>query len=187
DGVWGRPRAGGTSPAIARSSVVLPAPFGPRSSVRPGGSSSETFRSTGRSSRTTVASWSDAEGGTRRNSRGDRPRRVVRARATGDRPGRARSAGLSRPKLRVLPRGQPAELLPPGRPAARTCRNGRRNPPAGGDGGRVPPAVCDGPGRICRPRLPGFNAQRARRAYLQGGFGRSSGVLTVVTVSGDVA
>src|SRR2546428_5635200 len=47
-------------PARTRRSVVLPDPFGPRTSVRPGPTSRLTARRMMRSSRTTVASWSDA-------------------------------------------------------------------------------------------------------------------------------
>src|SRR5438045_171281 len=54
------PRPSGTRPAIARSRVVFPAPFGPRMRVRPGAKSIVTSRSTGRSSKTTVTSRSDA-------------------------------------------------------------------------------------------------------------------------------
>src|SRR5947209_3401665 len=47
-------------PARARRSVVLPEPFGPRTSVSPGPTSRLIARRITRSSRTTVASWSDA-------------------------------------------------------------------------------------------------------------------------------
>ena len=46
---------GGTSPAKARNSVVLPAPFGPTSATkRPDGSESETSFSTPRPAKTTL-------------------------------------------------------------------------------------------------------------------------------------
>ena len=54
----------GTSPASARSSVVLPAPFGPTNATRcPGDSASETSRSTRRPAKVTLTSLRGDEGG----------------------------------------------------------------------------------------------------------------------------
>src|SRR5581483_6659291 len=169
-------------PAMARRRVVFPAPLGPRAIVSPGPISTETPRTTGRSSRTTVASWSDAEGSTRRHSRRGGGRHVVRGRAAGDRPGRARAAGLPRDGLRLLPRAAAGEPVPAGGTAAGPYRNGRSDPPAGAFGRGIPPPVDRRPRRVRRTWVPRLHAPRAARPAFQCASGRSRPVPLDVTV-----